>query len=104
MTHEQRLFAALGDPTRRTVLQRLTETGAASATTLSAELPMSRQALVKHLAALDAAGLVTRVRHGREIRYSVTPGPLTDVVRWVVEVGGAWDERLARLRDVIEEA
>lgn len=92
------VFAALSDPTRRTLLGRLSRGPAASATELAAELPVSRQAVVKHLQALGVAGLVTPTREGREVRYALTPEPLGDAVGWMTDVGAEWDERLARLQ------
>jgi DNA-binding transcriptional ArsR family regulator len=65
-------------------------------------VPVSRQAIVKHLQALSEAGLVTGTRHGREVRYELTPGPLDDAVDWMVTVGAEWDRRLARLRGRLE--
>jgi DNA-binding transcriptional ArsR family regulator len=91
------VFAALADPTRLEVLNRLARGGPATATQLSASLPITRQAVAKHLAALDAAGLVERQAAGREVRYTFDPGPLSDVVRWAEEVGDTWDRRLGRL-------
>ncbi len=89
-------FAALGDPTRRRVLGLLAERDGATASELSRELPVTRQAIAKHLAALDAAGLVHAAREGRDVRYRVTPAPLEDAVAWMTRVGGEWDARLAR--------
>jgi len=94
------VFAALADPTRRTVFEQIASRGPSSATDLAAGLPVSRQAVVKHLTSLGAAGLVSRKRVGREVQYTATPGPLTDVMEWVTEVGSAWDSRLERLRDM----
>jgi len=91
------VFAALADPTRRAMVRSL-EAGPATASGLAAELPMTRQAVAKHLAALDRAGLVERRREGRETRYRLTPEPLEDAVGWMLEAGATWDERLARLR------
>jgi DNA-binding transcriptional ArsR family regulator len=96
----QPLFAALADPTRRAVFERLSSQGPASATTLAAELPVTRQAVAKHLAALDEAGLVERTTVGREVRYTAVIDPLTDVTSWVSRVGAEWDARLSRLRDL----
>jgi len=90
-------FAALGDPTRRRVLGLLAERDGATASELARELPVTRQAIAKHLAALDAAGLVGAVREGRDVRYRVTPAPLEDAVAWMTRVGGEWDARLERL-------
>jgi DNA-binding transcriptional ArsR family regulator len=92
------VFSALSDPTRRALLSALSSQPAATATELAAELPISRQAVVKHLSALADAGLLDRERDGREVRYCVTPAPLSDAVSWMAEVGGQWDDRLASLR------
>jgi DNA-binding transcriptional ArsR family regulator len=92
------VFEALGDPTRREVVRRLAEGGPASATQLAAELPVSRQAVAKHLAALEEAGLVTGERSGRERRFRLTPAPFSEAVAWMVDVGAEWDRRLDRLR------
>jgi DNA-binding transcriptional ArsR family regulator len=61
-------------------------------------LPISRQAVVKHLSTLERAGLLEREREGRDVRYRVTPEPLSDAVSWIAAVGGEWDARLAALR------
>jgi ArsR family transcriptional regulator, cadmium/lead-responsive transcriptional repressor len=89
-------FAALADPSRRRMLGLLGGTGA-TATELARQLPISRQAVAKHLTQLASAGLVASRREGRETRYTVTPEPLEDAVAWIVQAGGEWDERLARL-------
>jgi DNA-binding transcriptional ArsR family regulator len=96
----QPLFAALADPTRRAVFERLSSQGPASATTLAAELPVTRQAVAKHLVALNEAGLVERTTVGREVRYTAVIDPRTDVTSWVSRVGAEWDARLSRLRDL----
>ncbi len=98
MPREAAVFAALADPTRRQVVEALASRASATQTELAAELPVSRQAVSKHLAALEAAGLVVRARAGRETRFSLTPEPLADAASWMAEVGAAWDARLARLR------
>lgn len=92
------LFGALADPTRRQLLQHLLAKGPATATTLAAPLPVSRQAIVKHLQALEAAGLVAPVREGREVRYRATPERLASAVGWLLDAGGSWDRRIDRLR------
>jgi DNA-binding transcriptional ArsR family regulator len=89
-------FAALADPSRRRLLGLLGN-GGATATELARELPISRQAVTKHLTQLSAAGLVQGRREGRETRYTVTPEPLEQAVEWIVQTGAEWDERLARL-------
>jgi DNA-binding transcriptional ArsR family regulator len=91
------VFAALADPTRRAVLSSLSARPELTASRLAGELPITRQAVTKHLAALHRAGLVQARREGRETRYEVTPAPLADAMGWMAEVGGRWDERLARL-------
>jgi DNA-binding transcriptional ArsR family regulator len=92
------VFAALGDAHRRQLLETISARGSATATELAADLPVTRQAVAKHLAALAGAGLVTSERAGRETHYRVTPEPLEDAIAWMVRVGGEWDLRLARLR------
>ena len=96
------VFAALADPTRRHLIQMLASRGGTSATALAAELPISRQAVSKHLAALGDAGLVHSRRAGREILYELQPAPLEDAAAWIAEVGAEWDDRLARLRSLLE--
>jgi DNA-binding transcriptional ArsR family regulator len=96
------VFAALADRNRRFVLETLARRETATATELAAELPVTRQAVAKHLAALDEAGLVSATRAGRESRYRLTPGPLGDAVTWLASVGAAWDERLGSLRAHVE--
>jgi DNA-binding transcriptional ArsR family regulator len=92
------VFGALADPTRRALLSAIADQPRATATELASELPISRQAVLKHLGALTDAGLLDRERSGREVRYRVTPAPLSDAVSWMAEVGGQWDERLAALK------
>jgi DNA-binding transcriptional ArsR family regulator len=91
------VFAALADPTRREVLRSLAERPGLTASRLAGELPMTRQAVAKHLGALSGAGLVEARREGRETRYTLTPAPLADAIEWMTEVGAEWDARLARL-------
>jgi DNA-binding transcriptional ArsR family regulator len=93
-----RVFDALADPNRRYVVEALAERETATATELAAELPVTRQAVAKHLAALNEAGLVESRREGRETRYELTPGPLGAAMDWMASVGAEWDSRLAALR------
>jgi DNA-binding transcriptional ArsR family regulator len=95
------VFAALADPTRRRVLRLVAERGPTSATLLTRELPVTRQAIVKHLVVLSRAGLVTGHRAGHEVRYVLVPERLDDASEWIAEVGARWDERLARLRQLV---
>ena len=90
------VFSALADPMRRRLLTAIAEPPS-TATELATSLPISRQAVTKHLGSLSDAGLLERERAGRDVRYYVTPAPLSNAVSWMAEVGGQWDERLARL-------
>lgn len=92
------VFSALADPTRRRVIDYLAEHETATATELAGVLPVTRQAVSKHLAALAGAGLVARTKQGREARYRLTPDPLADAASWIAAVGAKWDDRLAALR------
>ena len=96
------VFDALSDPTRRQLLASIAQHPATTATELAAALPISRQAVLKHLTALGEAGLLDRERSGREVHYRVTPEPLSDAVSWMAEVGGEWDERLGSLKRRLE--
>ena len=75
-------FAALADPSRRRMLSLMGGSGATA---------------TEHLSQLASAGLVAPTRQGRETRYRITPEPLEDAVAWIVQAGGEWDDRLARL-------
>jgi len=97
------VFAALADPTRRRVLRLVAERGPTSATLLEPELPVTRQAIVKHLAVLNRAGLISGQRSGQEVRYALVPGSLDEASEWIAQIGSRWDERLARLRQVVLE-
>jgi len=92
-----RVFAALGDPGRRDLVREISARGSATATELAAELPVTRQAVAKQLAALADAGLVAATRRGRETRYELTPQPFGEAMAWMVEVGARWDTRLEAL-------
>ena len=98
------VFAALADPTRRQVVETLLAEGETSVPMLTGRLPMSRQAVAKHLAALDDAGLVQRAPgKGREVRYALRPGALAPAADWVRRAEGDWDTRLARLKRSVEQ-
>src|SRR4029079_11055855 len=85
------LWAAVGDPTRRRVLDVLLDRGEASATVVAGELPVTRQAVAKHLAVLDRAGVVEGRRRGREVRYAVRPERLDTAARSMAAVAAGWD-------------
>ena len=93
-----RVFDALADPNRRYVLEALAGRATATATELANALPVTRQAVAKHLAALNEAGLVESRREGRETRYELTPEPLGEAMDWIASVGAGWDARLRALR------
>jgi DNA-binding transcriptional ArsR family regulator len=92
------VFSALADPTRRRILDRLARGGPATATELAPDLPMTRQAVVKHLIALTRAGLTLGRREGREVRYRLRPEPMTEAMQWMAALAARWDHRLEALR------
>ncbi len=93
------LFAALGDPTRLALLQRLSERGPASISMLAERFPvMTRQAVTKHLHVLAAAGVIGGTREGREHVWAVNADRLADARRWLDLIGRGWDDALARLK------
>jgi DNA-binding transcriptional ArsR family regulator len=96
-------FEALADPTRRELLDRLRHGGPMSLSQLAERLPMSRQAVTKHLDALKRAGLVSITRRGRERLHSLNPAPLREVDDWLAPYAAAWDARLLRLQQHLEE-
>lgn len=96
------VFAALGDETRWSILAALGE-GAASASALAGRLPVSRQAIAKHLGVLEQVGLVEPVRVGRELRYRVLGSQLSETARRLDRIGAEWDRRLAVIKQIAEE-
>lgn len=94
-------FAALGDDTRWSILVRL-GSGSASASALATEFPISRQAIVKHLEVLRAAGLVETERRGREVMYRPLGARLSTLGRDLQRIADAWDARLARIKELAE--
>ncbi|HZB48175.1 MAG TPA: metalloregulator ArsR/SmtB family transcription factor [Mycobacteriales bacterium] len=103
MTTVDGVLAALADPTRRSVLESLVRDGATTATVLARRLPVTRQAVGKHLSVLERAGLVHCQRVGREARYRPDPAPLTDAAAWLADLAREWDTRLARIRALAED-
>jgi DNA-binding transcriptional ArsR family regulator len=97
------IFAALADPTRWRVLELLAAHGEGTATTLAGEMPVSRPAVIKHLAVLARAGLVDSRRQGREVRFTVRPERLDATARWMAGIASQWDARLAALKRLAEE-
>lgn len=98
------VLVALADPTRRQLLDLLAAQGEATATMLAERLPVSRQAVVKHLGVLDAAGLVAGHRAGREVRYAVQSAALDATARWMATLASEWDRRLATIKRLAEAA
>jgi DNA-binding transcriptional ArsR family regulator len=98
------LWAAIGDPSRRRVLDVIVARGEATPTALAAELPFTRQAVAKHLAVLVRAGLVEGRRQGREVRYAIRPEALDVAAREVARVAARWDQRLEAIKRLAEAA
>jgi predicted transcriptional regulator len=96
------LWSAIGDPTRRRMLDLLLVNGAGTATTLSERLPVTRQAVAKHLAVLDRVSLVQATPAGRERRYQVNEAQLARAVAQLADVGATWDARLRRIKRIAE--
>ena len=97
MTDVGPVFAALADDTRRSLLAEVARRGEVTPTELAAGVPVTRQAVAKHLGVLAGAGLVQATRSGREMRYRPTPQPFEDAIAWMVDVGAQWDDRLRAL-------
>jgi DNA-binding transcriptional ArsR family regulator len=100
---QQRVFLALADPTRRLLLQQLCEEGSGTAAGFATRLPITRQAIIKHLVTLEQAGLVTAHETGRERRYMPQPEALRTVTTWIGAIEAQWDQRLAALRSYLLE-
>jgi ArsR family transcriptional regulator, cadmium/lead-responsive transcriptional repressor len=96
------LWSAIGDPTRRRMLDLLLAAGPGTATSLSEQLPVTRQAVAKHLLVLDQAGLVHGTTAGRERRYQVDQAQLARAVAQLASVGASWDARLQRIKRLAE--
>jgi DNA-binding transcriptional ArsR family regulator len=98
------VFGALADPTRRLMVQALVREETISVPALSATLPMTRQAVAKHLLTLDNAGLIERApSDGREVRYKLRKDALERATSWLVETEAAWEARLAALKRAVEQ-
>ena len=102
MTADDDLWSAIGDPTRRALLDILLADGGGTATTLAARVPVTRQAVAKHLTVLDRVGLVHGTAAGREKRYRVDEAQLARAAAQLESVGSAWDARLQRIKKLAE--
>ena len=101
---DDELWSAIADPSRRRVLDLLVSHGGASASWLATRVPFSRQAVAKHLAVLEQAGLIRRHRHGREVRYLVEPARLDQATQAMASLAARWDQRLAAIKRLAESA
>ncbi|MET8849775.1 helix-turn-helix domain-containing protein [Amycolatopsis sp. NPDC004625] len=101
-TVDDDLWSAIGDPTRRRLLDLLLTEGSGTATSLSEHLPVTRQAVAKHLTVLDRAGLVHAHSAGREKQFRVDEDQLARAVAQLTDVGTAWDARLRRIKHIAE--
>ncbi|MEU8140244.1 ArsR/SmtB family transcription factor [Streptodolium elevatio] len=99
---DDELWSAVGDPIRRQMLDLLLAGGGGTATTLSEQLPVTRQAVAKHLGVLGRVGLVHDTPSGRERRYEVDEAQLARAVAQLSSVGAAWDARLRRIKRIAE--
>ena len=101
---DDELWSAIADPSRRQVLDLLVSHGDVSASWLAGRVPFSRQAVCKHLAVLEQAGLVSRRKHGREVLYQVQAGRLDQATRAMADLAAQWDRRLATIKRLAEAA
>ena len=98
-----RVFAALADPTRRALLERLDAEEALSVSDLARPLTMSLPAVMKHLDVLEGAGLIARRKTGRTVACRLTAAPLEDATRWLGRYERFWSEGLDRLAALVED-
>jgi DNA-binding transcriptional ArsR family regulator len=98
------LWSAIADPSRRRLLDLLVERGEATASALAEDVPFTRQAVAKHLVVLEEAGLVTRSKEGREVRFRVDPNRLGQASTAVAQVADGWNRRLQLIKRLAEAA
>ena len=103
MADDDELWAAIAEPMRRRLLDVMLDRGDATATALAEQLPVTRQAVAKHLAVLERAGVVAGARRGREMVYVVQPERLDAATAAMGRVAARWDERLDRIKRISEE-
>lgn len=92
----------MADPTRRRLLDLLAAGGPATASKLADGLPISRQAVAKHLAVLSRAGMVTSSKHGRDVRFAIRTDGLALTADWLAALAADWDTRLAAIKRIAE--
>ena len=102
MTVVEDVLVALADPTRRGLLEQISRHGDATATMLAEGLPITRQAVVQHLALLDAVGLVVGRHAGREHRFELRTDRLSETAKWMQGLADQWDRRLEAIRNIAE--
>ena len=103
-TGQPGVFEALADPTRRWMIERLARGGSLTPTSLAEELPISRQAVSRHLSVLQHGGLVSARKEGREQHYQLAVDPLRDAAAWIAGIEQEWDRRLAALGKWLDES
>jgi ArsR family transcriptional regulator, cadmium/lead-responsive transcriptional repressor len=96
------VFAALADPTRRRVVHELSKDGPLTATELAKRIPVTRQAIAKHFAALEEAELAVGVHVGRETRYELRTQAFAEAEAWMRAIGAMWDRRLAAFKEYVQ--
>jgi DNA-binding transcriptional ArsR family regulator len=96
------IFTALADPMRRQLLIDLAKNSPKTATQLAKSYPISRPGIIKHLNILKEAGLVKVSQHGRDKRYILAPEPLSELEQWLHEITAIWDDKLLRLKTMLE--
>ena len=101
---DDELWSVIADPSRRRVLDLLVSNGDVSASWLAGRVPFSRQAVAKHLAVLERAGLISRRKQGREVLYRVEAGRLDEATRAMADLAAQWDRRLAAIKRLAEAA
>ena len=101
---DDELWSAISDPSRRRVLDLLVSNGEASASWLARRVPFSRQAVSKHLAVLERAGLISRRKQGREVLYQIQAGRLDQATRAMAQLASQWDRRLGTIKRRAETA
>ncbi len=102
LEEQSRVFAALGDPTRLGVLSLVGETDGPTATVLAGQVGVSRPAVIKHLKVLEGAGLVSRTKEGRDVRFRVEATTMEATAEWLEKRAAAWANQLAALKHLAE--